>query len=388
MILLAAIAVCFLFPLLIVPAILPFIAADIAVVAILLLAVTPFAWRFPFGAVEASPRDALAYLAHALRAAGVVVRETPSELTANLDHGATVKLYGVARDGRTRLFYRANPTALGWLSVIRLPRIYGRVRAWARESAPSLVPSDGKLPGPSAPDDVRAQLQDVLSETHRLAAEASQAEQETYLNSFALLAVSALFVWFLLFLGLSSTSADPDFNRRMATAAGAAMAFTLSVGLPGGWLIRRSRRDRLVRAEQWAIRLRDALRRESIGAQPKDGAEGSLELLLRSQEEIPRWQEASRRAGMSVDPTSWWTLFVLAYFGVDLVLWQAPAFAHFSLFLGAVLGAAGVAILVGGGLYWLRWKRRRDEMLARNRAEVERGYERLRGEMERYLGRP
>lgn len=330
----------------------------------------------------------MAYLAHALRAAGLVVREAPSELTADLDHGATVKLYGAARDDRTQLFYRANPTALGWLSVIRLPRIFRRVRVWAREFAPSLVPSDGKLPGPPAPDDVRAQLEDVLSETHRMAAEASRAERETYLNSLALLAVSALFVWFLLFLGLSSTSTDPDFNRRMATSAGAAMVLTLAVGLPGGWLIRRARRKRVVQAEQWAARLRDALWRESRRARPKDGVEGSLELLLRSQEQMPRWHEAARRAGLSVDPTSWWTLFVLAYFGVDLVLWQAPAFAHFSLFLGAVLGAAGVAILVGGSLYWLRWKRRRDEMLARNRAEWERGYERLRGEMERYLGRP
>lgn len=329
----------------------------------------------------------MAYLIRRLRMAGHVVHVEPQELTVAIGREALVKVRVEPAGGRSRILYRASATIVGWLGVIGLPRIYRRVRAWGRDASATLVPPEGRLPPPPSSDDAQAMLVDAVSETHRLAAEAYAAEREKYQNAQALVILAAIMVWFLLFLGLSSTSVDADLNRRMATSAGWAFAVTLSLSIPGSWLIRRFRRGRIVRLREWADRLQAALHLESgpraVGE--RDGS--SLELLLTSQAEVPRWLDAARKASMSVDPMGWWAVFVMVYLGVDLLLADAPAFAAFNLPVAVIVGIAGVVLLVGAWLYYRRWRQRREDALARNQADWDRSYERLRGEIEQYLGR-
>lgn len=363
------------------------IAAYAAALVAVAVAVGEWGWRFPLGTVDATPEETMAYLVRRLRAAGHLVHIKPPELTVSIGDEALVKMRVEPAKGRSRILYRADATIVGWLSIVRLPGIYRRVRAWGRDAAAAAIPPSGRLPPPPSPEDAQAMLVDALSETHRLAAEAYAAERETYQNSQALLILAAIMVWFLLFLGLSSMSADADFNRRMLTAAGWAFAVTLSVSLLGSWRIRRFRRSRIVQLQEWAGRLQEALRRESAPRAKADRDGSSLELLLKSHAEVPRWLDAARRASMSVDPMGWWAVFAMVYLGVDLILWDAPAFASFSLPLGAILGTAGFALLAGAVAYFRRWRHRRGATLARNLADWDRSYERLRDEMDRYLGR-
>ena len=366
----------------------PLVAAAYATVLVAgALGVGPWVWRFDLGTVDAPPAEATAYLVRRFRMAGHIVHAKPPELTVAIGLEALVEIRVEPEDGRSRILYRASATIVGWLTVIHLPGIYRRVRAWGREAAATVMPADGRLPPLPSLDDAQAILMDALSETHRLAGEAYAAERETYQNSLALLILAAILVWFLLFLGLSSMSADADFSRRMATSAGWAFAITLSVSVPGGWLIRRLRRGRVARLREWASRLQEALHRESRPREAGDRGGSSLELLLASQAEMPHWLDAVRKASLSVDPMGWWAVFAMVYLGVDLLLWDAPAFAVFSLPVAVIVGVAGLILLASAGIYYRRWRQRRRETLARAQADWDRSYERLRGEMEQYIGR-
>lgn len=363
----------------------PVAAAYTAILVSVGVVVGAWVWRFSLGAVEATPEETVAYLVRRLRTAGHLVHVEPPELTVAIGDEALVRMRVEPAEGRSRILYRADTTIVGWLSMVRLPGIYRRVRAWGRVAA--VVPPGGRLPPPPPSEDAQATLVNALSETHRLAAEAYASERERYQNSQALIIIAAITVWFLLFLGLSSMSADADFNRRMLSAAGLAFAATLSVSIPGGWLVRRFRRGQIVRLQEWTVQLQDALRLESAPQAKADREGSSLELLLKSHGEVPRWLDAARRASMSVDPMGWWAVFAMVYVAVDLLLWDAPAFASFSLPLGVILGIAGAAILAAAVVYFRRWRRRREATLARNVADWDLSYERLRGELESYLGR-
>ncbi len=369
------------------------VVAYAAILVIVAFAVAPWVWRFTLGTIQAAPPEARAYLVRRLRMAGHVVRVDREELTVDIGREALVKLRLEPVRGSSRIVYRADATIAGWLVFVRLPRIYRHVRDWGRDASAALMPPDGRLPPPPSPEDAQAMLVDALSETHRLAAEAYAAERETYQNSQALLILAAIIVWFLLFLGLSYPSglnpffANADVYRRLATSAGWAFAVTLSVSIPGGWLIRRRRRGRVVRLREWADRLHEALHLESNPREKQGRERSSLELLLTCQAEAPRWLDAARKASMSVDPMGWWAVFAMVYVGVDLLLWDAPAFALYSLPVAILVGILGAVLLVGAALYYRRWRQRRRETVARNEADWDRSYARLRLEMEQYLGR-
>ncbi len=386
-ILLAVGVVLLLIPALLVPApVLMMVGYGVAVVA-LALAVAPWVWRFSLGVIRAAPSETKAYLVRRLRLAGHVVHDEREGLSVAIGQGALIRLRVETVDGSSRVLYQANATVAGWLSVVRLPGIYRRVRTWGRDASVRFIPPGGRLPAPPSPEDTRAMLADALSETHRLAAEAAAAERETYQNSQALLVLAAIVGWFLLFLALNSLSSDANVNGRVTAAAGWAFVVTLSTSVPGGLILRRFRRGRVVALEEWADRLERALRAEA-GPQVKEApGESSLGLLLESHAEVPRWLDAARSASVSVDPMGWWTLFVMVYFGVELLLWQAPAAVPFSLLLGVVIGTAGIALLAGAWLYYRRWRKRREEAAAHARADWDRSYRRLRGEMETFLGR-
>ncbi len=369
------------------------VVAYAAILVIVALAVAPWVWRFPLGTIHAAPPEATAYLVRRLRMAGHVVRVDREELTVAIGREALVKLRVEPVGGSSRVVYRADATIAGWLVFVRLPRIYRWVRDWGQDASASLLPPDGRLPPPPPSEDPQAMLVDALSETHRLAAEAYAAERETYQNSQALLILAAIIVWFLLFLGLSYPPglnpffANADVYRRLAASAGWAFAVTLSVSLPGGWLIRRRRRGRVVRLREWADRLHKALQLESNPRGTTRRNRSSLELLLTSQAEVPRWLDTARKASMSVDPMGWWAVFAMVYVGVDLLLWDAPTFALYSLPVAVLVGITGAVLLVGAAVYYGRWRQRRRETMARNEADWNRSYARLRAEMEQYLGR-
>ncbi len=363
------------------------VVAYTVVLVIVALAVAPWVWRFPLGTIDAAPAEATAYLVRRLRMAGHVVHVDREELTVAIGHEAIVKVRIEPFGGYSRIVYRADATLLGWLTVVQLPRIYRRVRAWGRDASTAVIPRGGRLPPPPSAEDAQAILVDAVAETHRLAAEAYAAEREKYQNSQALVVLAAIMVWFLLFLILAGIYEYMYITQRFEIAAGWAFAVTLSVSVPGSWLIRRSRRRRVVRIREWTDRLQEALRLESASYTEARQDGDSLELLLKSQAEVPGWLDAARKAGLSVDPMGWWAVFAMVYLGVDLLVWEAPAFGTLSLPLGVALGVVGVIILLGAGVYYGRWRQRREETLARIRADWDRSYERLRGEMEQYLGR-
>lgn len=343
-----------------------------------------FLWKSFLGTTRGSPEDVLATLALRLRRAGYNPKSGDRELSVPIGAGTVVKILATVEGGGTRLLYRADATPLGWLSLVGLPWIFLRARAWTREKVVPLLSRDETPVVPGPRDAVRVALLDGLHEVHHIASEAFLAERERYWNSQGVLAFGGLFAWFLLFLGISLTSSDPDLNRKMIVAAALASAVTAAVALPGGWLIRRRWRSRLLEAKAWVDRFGQALAREAASSSPETEGGGSLELLMESSPEVPSWLETARRAGLSQDPAAWLLVFVMVWVGVD-ILYGAPGFASFNLVLGFLLGALGLGILAASYVFYRRWRVRRDAALRRMREEWNRRYARVREAMERYL---
>lgn len=355
---------------------------------------------YRIGSVVGSPNEVLAYLAHRLRAGGHRVEQSHGLLTVRIGRTSALRLRLRALADRDGCAVRFQPyaTSSGWgtilflilvtlAAVVAIPLIVYvvlRARTFALREVEPILREPITPPQPSSPEEAAAALVDGLSEAHRLAAEAAEAERSAYHDGAAVVVLASLGLWlivlfafFLLAPGFGPASV-PGYAALTATVIVTPLA-ALSI-----WALRRRANPRLERYREWANRLRDTLQREASRRIPEPAEPSSFEILAGASAEVPRWLEATRRAGLDTDPAIGFLVMMVALWTVGL-LSAALTLARIDATVSLLFVATGAALAVGAALLFRRWRLRRDEEMARTQSEWNRRLTWARAEMERYL---
>ncbi len=371
--------------------------------ALALIAVTiVFAFLFlPWRPVARSPLPPGAlqkHLVYRLRREALRVEESPDGTKVRLGSMAALRFRVVPVSGGSELRYQAYATPSGWGTLITLivlvwtspigvavvVYVERKAQRFARDRLGVLVTAADSLPPPPA-DDIRVLLVHGLSEGHRLASDAYEAQRSALGDSVALVAVAGLLVWVVALLGLSVGL--PPMSPWRETVPLLGLAALIGVVVTGvlEWAVWRHARPRLLASRGWAERLRLALVRETSREPPAPAEPSSVELLMRLSEQIPTWLRMRRWAGLSGDQAAGWIVFLLS-FGAFWILLLAFDFAFMEAFLYALLaGLAGTAAAVGAYVYWARWRAKQEETIRRTLDEWRQRTESLRSRLDRFL---
>ena len=386
------------------------LAASLALFALLppfggLIALVPFAFVFlPWfraGSVQSAPENVLAFLAHDFRMSSLVVAQGSGEITVRLERWASLRIRARPEGERCGLSYQASATPGGWgtlillfllvwpapLAIIWSLVIFHRV-VGAIEQRIGPIVREGRLPETFQPDDIHVLLLSSLGEGHRLALEGYEAERDTYHDTLGLVVLGAVLGWFLLFLGLGFVLTDPDWGRRMTNAFLVSLGGSVAFGILGGLLVRHRYLPTVLRHREWVSRLDAALRREASRHPAETGLPTTFDVLWQASEEVPRWIETQSRAGLNRDPAMWGILFMAVWWGIQLTAFGVPLLlvpAPGNPGVGIALVAVGVGLLLGAHRFYRRWRRKRDDELARMRDGWSRQYDALRNRMEQFL---
>lgn len=345
------------------------------------------------------PPDALQkHLVFQLRREGLRVEEDPEGTKVRLGSVAALRFRISPVSSGSELRYQPYATPSGWGTLITLlilawTSLIGAVavfyverkaRRFARDRLGALVTAADSLP-PPPPDDIRVLLVHSLSEGHRIASEAYEAQRSNLGDTVALIAVSGVGVWALALFGLFFGLAPESPWHRWAALLGlaTAVAFVVTLGLE--WAAWRRFRPRLRESRSWAERLQLALARETAREPPAAAEPSNVELLMDLSREIPAWLRMRRRAGLSGDQAAGWVVFILASVAF-MAFSLALEFAFMSAFLyavPAVLGGTGSA--VAAYVYWARWRETQERAMASTLDEWGRRTETLRSRLDRFL---
>src|SRR3972149_6056375 len=104
-------------------------------------------------------------------------------------------------------------------------------------------------------DDIGWVLSEALTEARRLAKDAHAAERDRYQSGLGYIALAALFVWFLLFIGLGVVLAEPELNRRLLVSLIIASTVAAGAATPALWAVRRRLRPSVLAVMAWVDRL-------------------------------------------------------------------------------------------------------------------------------------
>ena len=336
---------------------------------------------FPLISSTADPGRVLSHVAYQLRRRGLRVEQASGLETIRLGSTVAVRIRTRGFLRGSKVSYQTYATPAGWGTLITMivlvwgaPAslgaslyVFRKARRFARGAVVPLV-LEAESAAPAPEDEVRTLLISGLSEAHRLAAEAYEALRSSYMDSAALLGVTAGLAWVVVFVVLLFT---PVFAGNLLGAAAAAVAVGVLVGLGLYAALRRGTGRRLEGLRSWSDRLQEALSREAIQGMPEPPPPCSVELLFEASGQIPTWLQARRQAGLSADQVVDWVVFVLSlaafwtgWAAVEQLVTSAPSFPLVMLEFAAAVGLALAAYLT-----WGYWKRKRDRALARTRAE-------------------
>jgi len=370
-----------------------------------LIVLVPFAFAFlPWfqaGLLRAAPESVLAYLAHDFRMSSHLVAEVSGEITVRLSRWASVKIRARPEGEGCTLSYQVYATPSGWgalvlcfliiwptpLAIIPILVIFHRVVAAIEQRVAPIV-REGRLPEAFQRDDIRVLPLSSLGESHRLALESHEAERDSYHDTLGLVALGALLGWFLVFIGLGFLLPDPDWGRRTVNAFLISLGGALAFGILSGLLVRRRFKPTILRHREWVSRLEVAFRGETPRKPTGTGLPSTFDVLWQASQEVPRWIATQRRAGLNRDPAVWGILFIAVWWGVQLMAFGVPLLLIPGLVnpgLGVALVAVGVGLLFGADRFYRRWRRKRDDELARQQDGWNRRYASLRDRMEQFL---
>lgn len=354
------------------------IGFSVAAAAVLLGLFLP---KFSLATSTADAGRVLSHIAYQFRRRELRVEETSDSATIRL--GSTVALRVHVRRSLTgsRIAWQAYATPAGWGTLATLivlvwgaPASLGVIlyvfrkgRRFARDVVIPLVRESESAALPRE-DEVRTMLISGLSEGHRLASESYEALRSSYTDSVAIVGVTAGLVWSTVFVVLLLT---PPLAGDWMGAAGVGIVAGVLTGLGLYIELRRRTARRLHTLRAWSVRLREALSRETTQAELAAPELSSVELLLEASRQIPTWLQARRRVGLSADQVADWIVFILSL-AAFWTGWTAVAqlFTPAPPFLIVILEFAATVILaVAAYLIWGRWKKKRDEALARTQAE-------------------
>ena len=231
-------------------------------------------------------------------------------------------------------------------------------------------------------DDIGWVLSEALTEARRLAKDAQTAERDRYQSGLGYIALAALFVWFLLFIGLGLVLTEPEFNQRLLVSLIVASTVAAGAAAPALWAVRRRLRPPVLAVMAWVDRL-DAV---TTGGPSKEPTMGSVfELLAEVSKEVPRWIEAERRAGLVRDPTTWGWVFFMVWIATNLLMSSLASDAGLGGWGVIAVGGTGLVLFGAAAFVYLRWRSRRDTRLLAERARWDRRFQEARASMERYL---
>lgn len=353
-----------------------------------------FVPAFQIAHLEAPPDAIRRFLAQELRQRGFTVAEKENEILVPLGYlpAAKLVLLDSAKGTDVRLVNAATTTGWGtlvtviilvwtsWAAVAMMLYIHLRVDAFERATLAPLLATEPIPASLALQDEVSVLLVDSLAEAHRLAKEAHEAARDVYQGRLALAVLVTILGWFLLFLAFAAIFPEPDYSRRILRAALIASGLAAALGAGTAMLVHRTSREELTRQKRWGARLREAWMAEAAGEATHPEGPGPFELLLDASQEVPRWLDASRRAGMARDPGSWMLVFALLWGGVGVA-----SFLFFETPIQLLAIGAMAGLILAAVLYYRSWRQRRDAVLAREQAEWNRRYEEVRTRMERYL---
>src|SRR3972149_7449128 len=104
-------------------------------------------------------------------------------------------------------------------------------------------------------DDIGWVLSEALTEARRLAKDAHAAERDRYQSGLGYIALAALFVWFLLFIGLGLVLTEPEFNQRLLVSLIVASTVAAGAAAPALWAVRRRLRPPALAGVAWVGRV-------------------------------------------------------------------------------------------------------------------------------------
>ncbi len=367
------------------------------IVATIVFAVLFLPWR----AVARSPLppgSLQQHLVYQLRREGFRVEESPEGTKVRLGSIAAARFRVVPTTSGSEIRYQTYATSSGWgtlitlivlvwtslIGVVVVIYVEHKARRFARDRLGALVAAADSLPPPPA-DDIRVLLVHSLSEGHRLASDAYEAERSNLGDIMAVVAVSGLAVFALalfgLFLALPPGSPWQTWpgSFELAVLIGAGVTLSLE------WVVWHHARKRLLASRDWAERLRLALVRETSRQAPGPAEPSSVELLMGLSEQLPAWLRMRRWAGLSGDQAAGWVVFMLS-FGAFWALWLAVSLAAAGgLLFAVVAGLSGTGLAIGTYVYWARWRERQEETIERTLDEWKRRADSLRSRFDRFL---
>ena len=361
--------------------------------------VITFVLRMRLIVVPGEPKDVLNDLAHRFRVSRYMVEQKPKYISVQVSSTAAIKIRARSCPEGTLVSFQAGAMPAGWtIIVIPIFVLYGlplafalslftlyRVAAFARMR---VVPRLSRLPIPStqaAEINVKAVLIDSLSEGRRLASEAYDSVKSNYEDSLILSVLGAM----LVFAGvaLSATllpSEILDGNQRIAFAIAAAAV--VSVVFLAYAVRRLSAVSKLALAElkPWRERLGSALTRETTNAPAADSEPSSIEMVLDSYRELPKWLKARKKAGVFRQPGLWLLIFVCSY-AVYQLTFMGVLFLVEGDPIGVWMLLAGAAFAGGAVALYLRWRSQQAVEAEGLSNEWDKRYESLKAEMEAFL---
>lgn len=354
-------------------------------------------WR-PVARSPLPPESLRKHIVYQLRREGLRVEESPEGTTVRLGSVAALRFRILPLSGGSEVRYQAYATPSGWgtlitlivlvwtslIGVLVVVYVEHKARRFARDRLRAVVIGVDSLPPPST-DDIRVLLVHCLSEGHRLASDAFEAQRSALGDAMALAAVAGLAVWAVVLLGLFLGLPPESSWRGGATPLGVATLIGAGMTLALEWAVWRRARPRILASRRWAERLRAALVRETSRQPPAPAEPSSAELLMGLSEQIPAWLRARRWAGLSGDQAAGWVVFLLSFVAF-WILWLAIDFAFMAATPYAVLAAAGgVVLAIGAYVYWARWRERQERTIERTMEEWRERTQRLRSRLERFL---
>ncbi len=376
----------------------PFIFLAVSLIGVTVV----FAGLFlPWRKVAQSPLgpDALQkHMVYQLRRGGLRVEESPEGTKVRLGSVAAVRFRIRAIAGGSEIRYQPYATSSGWgtlitlivlmwtslIGLIAIVHVEHKARRFARDRLRGIVTGVDSLPPPS-PDDIRVLLVHGLSEGHRLASDAYEAQRSALGDMIAIVAVAGLAVWAItllaLFIGLP---AESPWREGLSLLG---LSTLIGGGATAGleWAVWRRARPKILASRGWVERLRLALVRETSRRPPAPAEPSSAELLIELSEQIPGWLRVRRWAGLSGDQAAGWTVFIASFFAF-WAFWLAFDFAFMGVALVALLAAlCGTGLAVAAYVYWARWRAKQEEAIERTLAEWRQRVEALRSRLDRFL---
>ena len=371
-----------------------------AMIADCALIVVLFVPRTRLGTLRANPEDALTFIAHGLRLAQYRVKPSPGRLSVWVGRGGLVEIEARGTAAECEITWKAYATpgawgtvatliVLAWTAMAAIPVVvylYFRAAAFVRKQLLSMIPADGAIPASFHPDDISVLLVAGLAEGHRLAEEAYELERTTYQDHQGIVLLIAILTAFLLLAWVLVSSPEPDLTVRFQNALQTAILSAVALGGALALFVRLHFRPRILRFREWSGRLAAALEREVRRETPAAEAPSAFELLSSATIELPRWLDATRRAGLAADFGMWTLLFLLALSAFQLFWYSAAlALSGVALYFTALLSLGGVGLSAVAYTINRRWKERQEQQIGAEMTRWQGRLETTRAQMEQFL---